>query len=122
MKNTARILHLLACEEKHADKSTPFGTKLTIEECEWYLEEQMETCWEEQEHEKWLSDAEIFLAFFDNNEEKAHRVLTSIMDICSKIEFLMKNCVGMETLILKIIKKTLDSSKDPSDPSDPSDP
>ncbi len=109
MKNIARILHLLACENKHADKSIPFGTKLTIEECNWYLEEQMETCWEEQDHKKWLSDAEVFLAFFNNNEEKARRVLTSITDICSKIEFLMKSCVGMESVILKIIKKTLGS-------------
>lgn len=109
MKNIARILHLLACEEKHADKSIPSGTNCTIVECNWYLEEQMETCWEEQEHKKWLSDAEVFLAFFDNNEEKARRVLTSITDICSKIDFLMKSCGGMESVILKIIKKTMDS-------------
>ncbi|KKM08360.1 hypothetical protein LCGC14_1724530 [marine sediment metagenome] len=105
MKNIARILHLLACEEKHGDMPG-----VIVDECNWYLEEQMETCWEEQEHEKWLSEAEVFLAFFEDNEEKAHRTLTSLMDICSKISFLMKNCVGMETLILKIIKKTLVSS------------
>jgi len=108
LNQIARILHLLACEDTHAEDIT-YGEKLTIEDCQWYLEEQRSECWELEDHRKWVSDAEVFLKFFDEDEEKARKTLTSLMDVCSKISFIMKSCEGLESVITKIIRKALTS-------------
>lgn len=110
LNQIARILHLLACGCPHEDS---IGERNVIEEaeqgilCYWYLEEQRSDCWECEDHKKWLNDAEVFLKFFEDDEEKARKTLTSLMDICSKISFVLKSCKGLESVILKIIRKAL---------------
>lgn len=102
MKQIAKILHLLACTNNHSGSMEETN-------CCWYIEEQMIEAerWEEPDHVKWSGYARIFFEHFEEDEEKCMRVLSSILEITSRLAFVMKNSKGIEEIIIMILNKTL---------------
>ena len=87
--------------------------------CHYYAEEQLSSCWEEPDHQKWIVMAEDFVKScgLENTEDgtgKAMILLEDVRDACKKIAFLALNCpltVPYITAILGTVMKPSTAKK-----------
>jgi len=121
IKDIATTIHLLHCDKPHAsnwDSVASFDTEGYYGEgvCCWYLEDQLENCWNEPDHKQYLIDAEIFVRlimedpteeFDDEDIVTATKILYKIAEICSRISFLTSEVKGIDSIIRKAIEKVL---------------
>ena len=116
MKDLATTIHLLTCDKKHASNwnADPYHEHL----CYWYLEDQVETRWEADDHKDFLKQAEVLARLFmidpttdprEDDIKKASRFLVKLANICSEISFMTGNVEGTNGLIYRAIVKILSS-------------
>lgn len=115
MKKLAEIIHTMTCKKKHAGSWTEIRN---MESCFWYLEEQLENCWEEPDHKEGLKLAEVLMrsSFEDprkNVEEKDTKKMSkhmfSLLEAIGKIDYI-KNLFPKETrfIIEDLVSKILE--------------
>jgi len=113
LKTIAKTIHILHCDKAHANE-----WEQGLDKCYWYLEDQIESCWEQPDHKQYLVDAEILVRLMmedpkkDITEEdikKANTILLKIAEICSRISFLTSTTEGINGIVYKAINKALSS-------------
>jgi len=91
LKEIANTLHSLICRKQHASSWEEIKED---DVCFWYLEEQLESCWEEPDHKEWSRKAKIlvgaFVGYAKQDEDKN--------DIISVKTFLNKLIPGVGKL------------------------
>lgn len=84
VREIAEILHQIFCNKLHEDDMISLTVRSDIT-CNWYLEECIDTCWEEPSHQPWLLRATLFIRYCKDaglNDVEINNVLADLIEIC----------------------------------------
>lgn len=91
LRKLAEMIHLLMCKRKHTEG-----------ECSWYYEQQLDVCWEETFHKKWLGVAEG-ISIDIGDVKKAINIIQRITNTCSSLMFILNEFPDSSKIIKTII-------------------
>jgi len=107
LKALAELLHQLFCPREHfmTDMACLLGDR-NPECCYWYLEENLENYWEQEDHKKELEKTEGFIQFFNlKNPEEALKVVHDLLPHIRAINEVISENSKLAALVSKMIDK-----------------
>jgi hypothetical protein len=108
-------LHLMLCKRMHVSHdmnlAPPSGDRNEYY-CYFYIERQMEDCWDMPDHKKWLEVADKIRNLVDIEDDAKFRVFMSkLLNITSQIEWLKSHYPSSLGLTKLFVSKALESFK-----------